>query len=80
LILAANHTTELQQVLFDAAQTQSILSADQDDFGWRFMINFALQGPKGTPPDCSSWIIWVNEGFSLLIAADAKSTQNREES
>ena len=63
-----DHATELQQALVDAARTQPAVPTDHDDFGRRFVIDFPLQGPKGTAQIRSSWIIRVNEDFPRLTS------------
>ena len=64
----ADHATELQQALLDAARTQPAMLTDQDDFGQRFVIDFSLSGPKGTAQVRSSWIIRANEDFPRLTS------------
>ena len=64
----ADHATELQHALLDAARTQPAILTDQDDFGQRFVIDFPLSGLQGTAQVRSSWMIRANEDFPRLTS------------
>ena len=58
----------LRDALREAAATGEAASGKRDDYGQRYLIDFALQGPAGTATVRSAWIVLTDERLPRLVS------------
>jgi len=58
----------LRQALARAAREGEAQEADRDDYGQRYVLDFAVTGPKGQAIVRSSWIIQQGEDFPRMTS------------
>ena len=62
------HAEELRAGLLAAAGSEEATATDQDDYGQRYILDFALMGPGGQAQVRSAWIVRTNEDFPRLTS------------
>lgn len=68
----AEHAGELQEALLQAAAAQDVHPAHNDRFGSRYVLDFAVTGPKGTANLRSTWIVRQGEFVPRLTSCYVK--------
>lgn len=59
---------QLQEALFQAALTEDATLSAHDAFGKRYVIDFLMQGPRGTAIVRSAWIVRTGEDAPRLTS------------
>lgn len=67
--ITADLAEDLREALLVAANSQESIPADQDEFGQRFVVDFAMEGPKGQATIRSTWIVRQGEDFPRLTSS-----------
>jgi hypothetical protein len=66
--LTADDADELRQALLDAAGSDAAESADADEFGQRYVVEFEMSRPAGTARIRSGWIVRTGEDFPRFVS------------
>ncbi len=66
--LTIDNAEELRTMLLAAARDNDAISAELDEYGARYMIDFMAVGPAGQAIVRSSWIIRRGEDFPRLTS------------
>jgi hypothetical protein len=66
--LTAPHADWLREALLRAALENDATPQEQDRYGRRFVVDFSMQGPKGSATVRSSWIVRAREDFPRLTS------------
>jgi hypothetical protein len=66
--LTTAHADDLRAALLAAARTENVTSGDRDEFGERYVLDFAMSGPAGEARVRSAWIIRIGEDFPRLLS------------
>lgn len=62
--LTADNAEELRQALLSAALTGRAVAVDLDEYGQRYLIDFALRTEAGHATVRSGWIVRSDEDFA----------------
>jgi hypothetical protein len=65
--LGPEHAEQLRADLLGAARTQDAALAAEDEYGRRYVVECAVEGPAGTVVVRSIWIIRKGEDFPRLV-------------
>lgn len=68
LSLTAARAETLREALLVAARQFSAIPGEHDGFGRRFVVEFPMDGPKGSVLIRSSWIVREDEDFPRLTS------------
>ena len=66
--LTSVHADVLRDALLEAARTDEATASDQDEFGQRYVVDFAMTGPAGQARVRGTWIIRTGEDFPRLTS------------
>jgi hypothetical protein len=66
--LTADDADQLRDVLLDAAQGDRAVTAEQDQYGQRYVLDLLVNGPAGTAMVRSTWIVRRDEDFPRLTS------------
>ncbi|MCA9025715.1 MAG: hypothetical protein KDA86_10925 [Planctomycetaceae bacterium] len=66
--LTSDDADELRQALLDAALDDTAELADADDFGQRYVVEFAMNALAGTARIRSAWIVRADEDFPRFVS------------
>ena len=66
--LTADGAEQLPDSLLAAACSEAAVPAEWDDYGRRYVVDFAMSGPTGSALLRSSWIIRRGENFPRLTS------------
>jgi len=68
LAFTAEHADVLREALLVAARQFPAIPGEQDGFGQRFVVEFPMDGPKGSVLIRSSWMVRKDEDFPRLTS------------
>jgi len=66
--LTAEYADELHEALLTAACTDKAALGDADEYGQRYVVDFAMDGPAGKGAVRSAWIVRAGEDFPRLVS------------
>jgi len=65
--ITAEQTELLRRALFDAAANSEAMTGESDQYGQRYVLDFAMTGPSGSATVRSLWIVLAGEDFPRMI-------------